>query len=1084
MGNKKKNYRKSSSNYVAATINRYNTDEESAMGSTSAYYGAMKKALSKGYKDNSIKYNVKGPLAMCGYSIDHPHVTLSFHDPDSGELHTKIGSDITHTQFEIPDDSSTNFIIDGEEQVIPSAGMWSMKIQSEFDDKNIGTISDQYSGYYDIHNQNVNNENSFIVKTTLISDDLESKYDKKNLPRPILIFRVDKDYKGRYNVDRAVLTTNYDGHDRMSLGSANPYYGDVDRDRESTLGPVLAPQHFKRDHAKQAEPSSQDLFREELDRYVAELAEKYPNSGLSVSVSQKSHKLYDRDSDQKYDAGNLTKVLSAITLIRLFDEKGLDWEYNKNNDQLIYQILGDSEMGKAIKHVYMKGNVGEVSSTKPLYVKLVSSDAGPTVLQLLTETSGLPWQLTISPSELVETLDKIPEMKFSCDEHEFARCLKQTSLVYRPGSCVHDSDVGYAIVGYLIKRLSGYSSCEDSILESCIKLGMNDSFFVSRKQAHKEFGRSKFGFASSSGLVCSVNDIDNMLNSFQTNVERVKHMRMSLRPQYRVDKDSSVYSALGWKVSSYLTKDQKNIKYTTIDASGYGGIGHGVRGTIIPEYSLNVSFGVKGCTGSSYSDLSVKIVDKAVSLYVKYIAKRRCPCVPLDRCETLARCPPLFHHCSLSLRESCNCCKPQTTICKPKLNFCAKASFGFGCKRQVHHKSYHCCNRRHHKISKCPHHNNTPVDYGGQCLEDLCTKKIKLVPLIATVKCTDSLYVKKTSEGGFYLQLGDTEDSRETLMIDVVHDKYGQSYRMVKDGLPSEQIKLYYAKTEKGNPIWGISIWGMCYFNQKYVKSRISKIQYKYDMIKQELQDNPYAINQSAEPIGKDFVIPENIGVRAGTAAVLGGLAGLGLGVAAAGALGSGSSPYYYDPYGQYYYTTSPYYVPPYWGVGGYRRYPGWYWEPYRWWHPRLRRYVWRRRRRYGRRPSWWGRRGRRGPGGRRRARRRRMRRRRRRRRIADDIEGISKYYDDEEGYSDDGSGYSDNSDYENEQNNDENVLFDSEEEQETDDESTIDDEEEEEEEEEVPSNNNNNNNNNNNYSYKKSCVNSYGRSCNSNNMN
>ena len=120
------------------------------------------------------------------------------------------------------------------------------------------------------------------------------------------------------------------------------------------------------------------------------------------------------DSDAQYRIGSITKTFTAALVVKLVDDGAL-----RLDDRIGDHIPG-TELGRS------------------------------TILQLLSHTSGAPrevpgpmWQTHVGP-----------------DEAELAEALGRVERLWAPGERWHYSNLGYAILGLIIRRTTGRSAAE------------------------------------------------------------------------------------------------------------------------------------------------------------------------------------------------------------------------------------------------------------------------------------------------------------------------------------------------------------------------------------------------------------------------------------------------------------------------------------------------------------------------------------------------------------------------------------------------------------------------------------------------
>ena len=1029
----------SSEQNLGRKMEEYMNDPDTPQSAVDAFWTASHKTFKQDYRQDGTRFQTEIPLLATGHSSTESHIALSISDVegvhetvtmeghalrvdrDAGE--EAIGSDITLTR---EGEGLASFHMASRGVKIPSSGQWDLKIQGMMplgDDGEDHKLIGEESGFYDIEHTIENDPDAISRDGTCVhlvhdvcAPVIESEYDESNMPRTQVHFTITKDMDQNYYLNNVRVACQYDGvHASVPAASCDPCLHDPRVAGHCAVAPVLMPSRygFARHHRHKGgdehtgfvlshnTPSTHAVageaqFREGVDAWLEEKLASLPKDvrdGLSVKVTlaTKGDALYNREATYKdtqrpllYGFGQSTRPVTAITLIRLLEQTpGFNWQTCKDNAHFVTgKLLRGTCVGRALQSLYKR------SCGLP----------GPTVLQLLTSTSGLPHNLSLHPSEVLRAVaDGLESKKFKADEEELSELLEKQELVAYPGSQVHDSSIAWAIVAAIIRRLSKASNATAPITETAKMLNMSNATFVPDEEPSAEFGPSKRVLAGDSGLIGTASDADALLRSMHSTSPSIKGMKITIVPAFRSSQESTVsVTPGGWNVARVLSggeqedDTQRVCRYTTLGSSGWSSQGDSVQMTTVPDYALNVTLAMKRVTAEQCSDFGNALVDHCVETYKRccYNAdtKRHPPCVPVERLN-LCSLPPYYYNAAschrVQKRQLCNKKVVSRSTCHGRLQF----SFYLHTNCSGHFSS---CQQACHAV---------------------CDQQVELAPLIGSCKMGDRLRVfrRQDSKPGFVLMFHSTQENlkqvpqcvRESceqedpqlLTLYVVKDETTNTYRVLDGDKPLEHVHFYRTKSPLGNDVYAVQVYGITYANKEYVASLASKMRTRHQDIRSELEQNTFDTEEvtasRVEEIGASYVLP----------AVLGGLAAAGAGYVAGRAVGAARSPYYRDPYATYYdpytyggYYYNPYYTYPLWGGYGYGRYyPWWAYTPYygRLRRPRPYRRRWLRRPyRVARRPVRVGRPGwrrgrrvvRRGRGG-------AGRRGRRRSAIGDDIE-------------------------------------------------------------------------------------------------
>ena len=690
--------------------------------------------------------------------------------------------------------------------------------------------------------------------------------------------------------------------------------------------------------------------------------------------------------------GQVSRILTALTLLRLLQRyPGFDWQRHKHDSRYVTgELLHKSCVGDSLRALYKRSCGLE----------------GPTPMQLLTNTSGLGAYLEVRPDEVYDRVEQVMKQNFTGSEEEFAYELGKQNLLYHPGSKCHDSSLGWGVVGCIIRRLASLGAsrpCEcvsEPIVETARLLGMNRTWAVQRGQADKVHGIWQSVFVGNHGIISTPEDLTVLIQRFRAPVEPIPGMRSILHPHYAVSLESPESECVGWRSCPRIVRKRKSKKlfyrYTTVDSQGCTAYGDSVRLCLSPELGTNIVVSVRGFTQHQGSAIIQRLVDRVHDFVrggaccgdkIKVLRKygvRPAPLVPLKHLR-LPQMPPFYSRmCSGALvhRRRIHQGAPCASACHERnvcTGYCAQArkpgcsllEIGGGCAGFSFGINFGwgdgACGSDYQPNKCCR------LDEATRVLHELYKRQTVLIPLFGQLAVSDKLVVHRDDPTGRYvIRFFSSETAKhkyprkqrdlEELELQLVDDRQTDSFRVLYDETPADYVHVFHTRTKNDNPVYGISVNGVPYFNNEYIISNVHKIQSQTHQISSNIEKDIYSEQDTHESqvqhIGARWVLP-----------TLGVLGAAGAGFLAAGALASAArrrrgyyynnyylDPYYYgyyDPYGYGYVPYNASYYPPLWGLGGYRRYPYWTYNPYYYWSPRYRRYIYRRPFRYG----WRGRR-------------------------------------------------------------------------------------------------------------------------------
>ena len=176
--------------------------------------------------------------------------------------------------------------------------------------------------------------------------------------------QLNKRGKNKYTINQANIQCNYDVEGNDHIGCRSPYYHDYDRDCDTIIGPVLHPTRYRQKYrSEDSREGNREEFKTGLTSYIDQLEKE--NGPISVVVSNRNGEIYNKEGKEPHAVGEVTKIITATTLVNLLKDDEDGWDFVKNDPNAVLEILGDGPVSEALKKVY--------------------NGSAPTIFQLLTE---------------------------------------------------------------------------------------------------------------------------------------------------------------------------------------------------------------------------------------------------------------------------------------------------------------------------------------------------------------------------------------------------------------------------------------------------------------------------------------------------------------------------------------------------------------------------------------------------------------------------------------------------------------------------------------------------------------------------
>lgn len=797
--------------------------------------------------------------------------------PLSKSSDVRSGPAVTKLLLTRNNNQKSSVVIDTDLKPIPGHAYFEIVASKE------GKVITAVLGEYDVEIDRIDSETQvskkdgskvIILRLAIRGIGEESEDVTNHLPKCDLVMHI-KVTNGKYLLKKAVLECNYHPAAEIRGNPSSDSLVDIFTAARPTI-PALRPMEPASDYTSmqtQIERLIMENLTPEEIKTLDLMISKSDNGSLSPLFRMKAAKpssminsSIDGGNEKKvyFNAGKVTRILAALTLLRLLQNAGYDWmKHAYDSSWVTNACLKDTLIGKALSALYAR-----------------SCDcAGPSLHQLLTNTAGLPQHIQLAPEafydKLLEVLDDAEQRELTendeADEIELANQLKNVNLIDLPGVRVFDSDLGWAIIGIIIRKLSGYQNQRKAMLETARMLGMNSSYFIPNSMAKlssekycnilKHRGHCHRVFAANAGLVCTATDLDNLIQRFHSKIEPISGMNNLMQPQFNL-LNPTLATCISWLMEKvYLDHQNLDSCYSNIFSTGYSPNGDVVHLSVIPEHNLCVRWAMK-----KSNCLTVENIVRGVC---SLILRRQClPCESTTICESIgchiAPYPP-YHTCSPFTVEKMVLGALRNTLrCAPQ-----------SCPTKVV-SPCRCCNVswKHRGISN-------PADCfpaSTSCLDRLSSHKVILVPLIAHLNLANVIVVHKESDGSYKLKTSSAPPEEETENgidlqngeILVVPDQNTKTYRIKgTDGQLGDYIQTFETKTEKGNPVFGLSIDGTLYFNLPYVWSAHNLLKQHRENIGCKLNPDLYQSSSSG--------YSESSKIGSALPWIVGGMAGAGL---------------------------------------------------------------------------------------------------------------------------------------------------------------------------------------------------------------
>ena len=926
-------------------------------GNLEIFSKSYTKNHNKGYRIDSSKYQHVFPALGTGNLAlnSHPKINFSIKSCDGETSH----ADISVTAYcvdksTIPEDSRQNKFCDAsltrdtdscssinivardiQGIKIPEYGKWDLEINGSMELKKgkIESLSSTESGYYDAeyqlsHGGSVPLDNGVLIsigelKTSQLS---ENDYDNNNIPKTYITLNIMRSLDGGYFLKSARICFLYDKFNNVIPAAQTSYHF---RDNN-----VLKYYPFKNllsnNNTLDSSSSSSSIVDKNESNYsnfevnkfgvmmkdkIEYLQKKYKFSELSVIISKGSSTSNIFESHQKkydskklYGFGNISRSICSSILLKLLNSPGRNFDWSTRQSDCYFVscvLLKGTKLGKRLHKLYMNK----------------FGLAGPTLLQLLTNTSGLASNFEMPIEYILDELDNgnLFKKSHSQGEKELVQVLKcKQSLLYYPGSKIHDSSVGWAIISCIIKRLAGSSNLREIVIKLSkemllLNCGVNNGLTSDDCNIDSLL-------ISDAGLSGSVYDLHNFMKYLKS-PNCPGYIKTTLIPTYGLSNDCTISVTPGnWMCAQTISKKEtRHKKFTLLNSVGWTPYGDSSMACFIEEFDLNLTV----CFSKCKAEVSSDVLDELLHFVPKTFKK----CSSIDVIEQL---------------KSKSLSSVEHIIQSPLPPYWSKNSSSTS---EIKVKQ-----QQQSSISSYDNNDTVKVTYDS-ILNAACNNEELFSPLIGNSRIDNFMNItkmQKNKKSLYFLNFSKSQKnlldkSKFSMTLVIKYDKSMGCYRTLDyDRNMGDVVQIYYSKSKYNSRVSAIQVLGVTYCNNSFVEYQHSKIykdqRNKINSLKKEEYSTRIITAKDVEHIGSPLIVP----------AVLGGLA-----LAGAGYVAGRHDNYYngyhnnYDPYYDSNYYYNPTYVPPIW-INSYRRryFPRRYWNPL--WN---RRWYGGRRGRYYRRP-------------------------------------------------------------------------------------------------------------------------------------
>lgn len=951
------------------------------------------------FSPDKQKYGLEAYAGLSGITHKAPEISVRFKGTgpsDSSNKVVTIGANFSENHnneknlFSIESDASSYVHLHGDSKEIPSSGVVTLRIKAQAHQEGVPNIDATYAHFYDLthtasptedhtshsslHYGNMGKNSIgtelfvgdeidpqvYGFSANLHSEKCEAKRMMFNLPCARVSFSAKRSprQQGYFVLQNVGLGCNYRGaHQHFSVHGKQCC--------SSPLGPLLSPSCYdsscgipmrhtmncsNEDHPyylETKELSSQNIalsrqpnFSKFNSAFSDMLQQDYKEYWQRMSVvvrHRTAGQLYKTpdSSSRRYHISQITKMVTAISFLKIAESRSISWERIKNDSTLLPELLGTgSPLCNSLAKIFaLPDELAEhqhshyVNSCSGQTMGYYNNDdlnqsvvRWPTMFQLLTETSGLPHGIQISPTNAMLAYESVIKQTFQNTEEEFVTFLDNNPqrLLFAPGSVVHPSHLGYAILGFVIAKMhEGTRTIDQILLETAKQMGMNDcKIFATDEESVKEgFGRNAGIYTPAYGLIASVSDMDSLLQAYLSEgCSLSKYLKRIMMPRFGIsDKSPTVQCMGGQLFSPMFHKKTKQLMFTTVDNCGYlPTLGHGVRTAFIPELQLGISFCMEGAPAHIFRKFCHKMIKSVVKCYRKEVlampphvtlcVNRR----PGSELVSVCGLPPLYWHTLHSHKVTDSSYSRERTSFVFSTNVSDSAYYSTPCGT---HLDWQAQDSR--QLSEFATSQET---FFSNCVNNA----VVFVPLFGALQITEKLIVMKERKSQNYVlqfvpsipsnlqseQERSIYSMERTLRFPVIQDPTTGEFRLIREDLPREHLQLHFSLSQRGNPIYGITVLGVPYFIEAYVTSLQGALRKHLEEESSRQSSDIYSVHHKPvferlreALIGASFAGPLLGGLALGTA--------LGAGVGLASGYPYGG---YIDPYPGY---VSPIWAPP-----------------------------------------------------------------------------------------------------------------------------------------------------------------------------
>ena len=641
----------------------------------------------------------------------------------------------------------------------------------------------------------------------------------------------------------------------------------------------------------------------------------------------------DGGAKNVYRLGTVTRTLTAAATLRAVFASSRFPEMDLVDANYVLHVLGgrSSCMSRALRRVYKCAGA-------PL----------PTLHQLLTHTAGLPTFFQFTPDAVYKSLHHgAHRTAKQLSQKRIARSLCRIELICEPGARVHESHVGYALVGMMARAL--HARAATSTLDALRRFSTPGT-----KLASLQFDAAAVAsdlclvggqgpcaesvLSASRGAVGTVRDLARHVAAYGASGDTQTDnalLRAQAQPAFRVSSDDTRVVGVGWSSvplfacdATFQNRAQAALRRCTlvscVSAAGTGA--HQVYMAQVPELNVGFVIATDAPAQAVGARLMVSAAQALALLYTKFDTSLEPAQLRTVFPLANVRLPPLYQRAaarSYAAWQSPAACKRRCEkieimlehVCTQTLKPLVRGRVGGA--QSVRFSPFtgdtrHGCDVREHSIFRYEFDKSCDPRAGGYVAYDAVRDGFCL--LASDGATTERLYVSYA-----------TLDGKPTIALNINGRVYASATRV--QALHTRILHHLYQQHRSSDPDRELSR-GVVACGTSFAEHL--ELTHAPDIIGEFIE--PQLLASAAHAIAADFggtetaaaqYVQENIGAR-----MRGGRrGGGGLAVARGLAYAFGFNPWYgyYDPY--YVYDNGGW-IPRYGGRGYGRRRRSWYNDP------------------------------------------------------------------------------------------------------------------------------------------------------------